>query len=99
MVTRAVERGELPKGTDPRLLLSMVGAALDAWTSSSSGQLKVELLDAAVRTVVIGARSGSLVRSQGRGGSTRSVKRSTPRASKTARYRSSKQASLGKKGK
>ena len=74
MVTRAVARGELPEGTDPRLLLSMLGAVLDAWISTPSGRLKTELLEAAVRTVVVGARSGSLVRSSGRGGSTRNRK-------------------------
>jgi AcrR family transcriptional regulator len=66
MVTRAVARGELPEGTDPRLLLGMLGAVVDAWNASSSGRLKAELLEAAVRTVVVGARSGSLVRSSRR---------------------------------
>ncbi len=69
MVTRAVARGELPDGTDPRLLLGMLGAVVDAWNASSSGRLKSELLEAAVRTIVAGARSGSLVRSSGRRGS------------------------------
>lgn len=68
MVTRAVARGELPKGTDPRLLLGMLGAVVDSWNASSPGGLKADLLDAAVRTVVAGARSGSLVRSRGRRG-------------------------------
>ena len=62
MVTRAVARGELPKGTDPRLLLRMLGAIVDAWNASASGRLKAELLETAVRTVVAGAQSGSLVR-------------------------------------
>lgn len=62
MVTRAIARGELPAGTDPRLLLGMLGAIADAWSARSSGRLKPELLQAAVRTVVAGARSGSLVR-------------------------------------
>lgn len=66
MVTRAVARRELPAGTEPRLLLGMIGAVVDAWNASSSGQLAPELLEAAVRTVVVGARSGSLVRSKGR---------------------------------
>jgi AcrR family transcriptional regulator len=66
MVTRAVARGELPDGTDPRLLLGMLGAVVDAWNASSPGRLKAELLEAAVRTVVAGARSGSLVRSGSR---------------------------------
>jgi AcrR family transcriptional regulator len=66
LVTRAVARGELPDGTDPRLLLGMIGAVVDAWNASSSGRLKADLLDAAVRTVVAGARSGSLVRASER---------------------------------
>jgi hypothetical protein len=44
MVTRAVARGELPKGTDPRLLLGMLGVVVEAWNASSSGRLKAELL-------------------------------------------------------
>ena len=71
MVTRAVARGELPVGTDPRLLLGMLGAVVDAWYANSSGRVKAELIEAAVRTVVVGARSGSLVRSSGRRGSAR----------------------------
>jgi AcrR family transcriptional regulator len=71
MVTRAVARGELPDATDPRLLLGMLGAVVEAWNASSSGRLKAELLEAAVRTVVAGARSGSLVRSSKRRGSVR----------------------------
>jgi AcrR family transcriptional regulator len=66
MVTRAIARGELPRGTDPRLLLGTLGAVVDAWSASSSGRLKAELLEVAVRTVVAGARSGSLVRSSRR---------------------------------
>jgi AcrR family transcriptional regulator len=66
LVTRAVARGELPDGTDPQLLLGMIGAVVDAWNASSSGRLKADLLDAAVRTVVAGARSGSLVRASER---------------------------------
>ncbi len=63
MVTRAVARGELPDGTDPRLLLGMLGAIVDGWNAKSPGRLEAGLLEAAVRTVVAGARSGSLVRS------------------------------------
>jgi len=74
MVTRAVARGELPQGTDPRLLLGMLGAVVDAWNASSPGRLKGALLEAAVRTVVVGARSGSLVRGSGRG-TTRTLQR------------------------
>lgn len=61
MVTRAIARGELPDGTEPRLLLGMIGAVVDAWNAKSSGRLKTELLEAAVRTVIAGARSGSLI--------------------------------------
>lgn len=61
MVNRAVVRGELPQGTDPKLLLSMLGAIVDAWNASSSGRLKPTLLHAAVRTVVAGAQTGTLV--------------------------------------
>lgn len=66
MVTRAVARGELPQGTDPPLLLGMIGAVVDAWNANASGRLKADLLDTAVRTIVAGARAGSLVRSSGR---------------------------------
>jgi AcrR family transcriptional regulator len=62
MVTRAVARGELPEGTDSRLLLGMLWAVVDAWNANAAGRLKPELLEAAVRTVVAGARSGSLLR-------------------------------------
>jgi AcrR family transcriptional regulator len=61
MVRRAVERGELPRGTDPRLLLKMVGAIVEALNASAAGRLPAELLEASVRTIVVGARSGSLV--------------------------------------
>lgn len=82
MVTRAVARGELPDGTDARLLLGMLGAVVDAWSASSSGRLKDELLEVAVRTVVAGARSGSLVRPGGRRGTVRApdAPASTPAA-------------------
>lgn len=80
MITRAVARGELPDGTDPRLLLGMLGAIVDAWNASSSGRLKPELLEAAVHTVVAGARSGSLVRSHGPRGPARTQSRTAPKA-------------------
>jgi AcrR family transcriptional regulator len=76
MVTRAAARGELPKGTDARLLLGMLSAIIDAWNANSEGRLKTELLEAAVHTVVAGARSGSLVRSSGRGRRVRALPRS-----------------------
>jgi len=84
MVTRAVARGELPDGTDPRLLLGMVGAVVEAWNARSSGRLKTELLEAAVRTIVAGARSGSLVRSSG-GRGARARSRSTNEARRRTR--------------
>lgn len=80
MVTRAVERDELPEGTDPRLLLGMLGVVVDAWNASSPGRLKAGLLDAAVRTVVAGARSGSLVRARQRG-----TARTLPRTARKGR--------------
>jgi AcrR family transcriptional regulator len=61
MVTRAIARRELPKGTDARLLLGMLGAIVDAWNARASGRLDPTLLETAVRTVIAGARSGSLV--------------------------------------
>lgn len=64
MVKRAIVRGELPARTEPRLLLGMLAAIVDAWSASSPGRLKPERLEAAVRTIVAGARSGSLVRSK-----------------------------------
>jgi AcrR family transcriptional regulator len=70
MVTRAIARGELPDGTDPRLLLKMLGAIVDTWNASSPGKLKAGLLETAVRTIVAGASSGALVRSSGRRGPT-----------------------------
>lgn len=62
MIARGIARGELPKDTDPRLLLGMCSTVIEAWNASAGGRLKSELLEAAVRTIVVGARSGSLVR-------------------------------------
>jgi AcrR family transcriptional regulator len=61
LVTRAVTRGQLPKGTDPGLLLGMLKAIVDAWSPPPPGRLKRSLLETAVRTIVAGARSGALV--------------------------------------
>jgi AcrR family transcriptional regulator len=97
MVTRAVARGELPGGTDPRLLLGMLGAVVEAWNASSSGQLKAELLDAAVRTVVAGARSGSLVPTRERPRSGRGERRTAPEAPARRPHRGSKRASAVRK--
>jgi AcrR family transcriptional regulator len=56
MVMRAVDRGELPPGTDAQLLLHLVRALVDA---------RPAWLTLAVRTVLAGARAGTLaIRSQ-----------------------------------
>jgi AcrR family transcriptional regulator len=60
MVTRAIDRGELPPGTDARLLLHLVRAIVDS--GSSSRPLDTVWLTLAVRTVIAGARAGTLVR-------------------------------------
>jgi AcrR family transcriptional regulator len=67
MVTRAIDRGELPPGTDAQLLLELVRAIVDS--RSSSRRLDTIWLTLAVRTVIAGARAGTLVR----GRRTRSV--------------------------
>jgi AcrR family transcriptional regulator len=59
MVTRAIGRRELPAGTDEQRLLDYVHAIADARRARA---LDVEWLRAAVRTVVAGARAGTLVR-------------------------------------
>ena len=60
MVTRGIDRGELPPGTDARLLLNLVRAIVDS--RSSSRRLDTIWLTIAVRTVIAGARAGTLVR-------------------------------------
>src|SRR5262249_30210373 len=60
MVTRAVGRGELPPGTDARLLLDVVRAIVDS--KSSARRLDPIWLTLAVRTVIAGARAGTLTR-------------------------------------
>jgi hypothetical protein len=60
MVTRAIERGELPRGTDAQLLLHLVRAIVDA--RGSARRLESAWLSLAVRTVIAGARAGTLVR-------------------------------------
>lgn len=59
MVTRAIDRGDVPAGTDARLLLELVRAIVDA--RSSSRRPNTTWLTLAVRTVVAGARAGTLV--------------------------------------
>lgn len=58
MVTRAIERGELPPGTDAQLLLDLVRAILDSRVPSR--RLDPAWLSLAVRTVLAGARAGTL---------------------------------------
>ena len=57
MVTRAVERGELPRGTEPQLVLHLVRAIVDA---KRTARLDPAWLTLAVRTVLAGARAGTL---------------------------------------
>ena len=56
MVTRAIDRGEVPPGTDPQLLLHVVRAIVDAH------RLDTTWLVLAVRTAIAGARAGTLQR-------------------------------------
>jgi AcrR family transcriptional regulator len=60
MVTRSIERGELPPGTAAQLLLDLVRALVDS--RSYSVRLDAAWLTLAVRTVIAGARTGTLVR-------------------------------------
>lgn len=60
MVTRAMERGEIARGTDPQLFLHLVRAVVDAQPGRAS-RLDGAWLSMAVRTVVAGARAGSVV--------------------------------------
>jgi len=58
MVTRAIDRGEVPTGTDPQLLLHVVRAIADV------RRLDTQWLILAVRTTIAGARAGTLDRSR-----------------------------------
>lgn len=60
IVTRAVDRGELPPNTDAPLLLEVVRAIVDS--RSPPRRLDKSWLAIAVRTVIAGARAGTLVR-------------------------------------
>jgi AcrR family transcriptional regulator len=60
MITRAIDRGEVPRGTDARLLLDLVRAIVDA--RGSFRRLDTTWLTLAVRTVIAGARAGTLVK-------------------------------------
>ena len=59
MVTRSIDRGELPPRTDVQLVFDLVRAIVDS--RRSSGRLDKSWLTLAVRTVIAGARSGALV--------------------------------------
>jgi AcrR family transcriptional regulator len=60
MVTRGIDRGELPPGTDVQLVFDLVRAIADS--RRSAGRLDTSWLTLAVRTVIAGARAGTLVR-------------------------------------
>ncbi len=58
MVSRAIDCGELPPRTDPQLVLDLVRAIMDS--RSSSRRLDTIWLTLAVRTILAGARAGTL---------------------------------------
>ncbi len=58
MITRAIARGELPSRTDAQLLLDFIRALVDS--RSSTRRLDATTLTRAVRTVLAGARAGTL---------------------------------------
>lgn len=62
MVKRSIERGELPPRTDAQLVLDLVRALVDS--RSSSLRLDTVWLTLAVRTVIAGARAGTLARNR-----------------------------------
>lgn len=64
MVTRAIERGEIPPGTSAQLLLDVVRAIVDGSNRSAPSQLDKAWLVLSVRTVIAGARAGTLVESR-----------------------------------
>jgi AcrR family transcriptional regulator len=75
MVTRGIDRGELPARTDVQLVLDLVRAIVD---SRRAGRLDTSWLTLAVRTVIAGARTGTLARGRGAGAARRSS-RPTPK--------------------
>ena len=66
MVTRAIDRGDLPARTDAELLLELVRSVVDARFRAGRGRLEMDWLRTAVSTLVAGARSGTLVRRSSR---------------------------------
>ncbi len=87
MVERAIERGELPRATDARLLLRMISAIVDAWNAQAKGELERALLVTAVRTVVAGARAGTLTLSRRAGVASNSSRATRRTARRTNRAR------------
>ncbi len=59
MVTRAIDRGELPQGTDVQLLFDLVRAIVDS--RRAARKLDTTWLTLGVRTLIAGARAGTLV--------------------------------------
>src|SRR6266481_5757247 len=62
IVARAVARGELPKHTEAQLLLDMVKLVIDERFRCSEGKIEDAVVVAVVRTVIAGAKAGTLVR-------------------------------------
>lgn len=62
MVTRAIDRGELPAGTDAELLLDLIRSIVDARFRGGRGRLDAAWLETAIITLVAGVRSGTMVR-------------------------------------
>jgi AcrR family transcriptional regulator len=64
IVNRAIARGELPKHTDAELLIDIVKVVIDERFRSSGGKLEDAVVVAVVRTVIVGAEAGTLVRAR-----------------------------------
>lgn len=80
MVTRAIERGELPPGTEAQLVLDLVRAIVDA--RGASLRLDTAWLTLAVRTVIAGARAGALTGRDARPADGPRARRSRPSRTK-----------------
>ncbi|HEY5936990.1 MAG TPA: TetR/AcrR family transcriptional regulator [Kofleriaceae bacterium] len=61
MLTRAVARGDLPARTDTEILLELVRYAIDGRVTTARGRLDATWLRTVIRTIVAGARAGTLV--------------------------------------
>ena len=61
MLTRAIARGQLPVRTDTEILLQLVRYAVDGRFNTGRGRLDATWLATAIRTIVAGARAGTLV--------------------------------------